>query len=152
MEEVVTTFGWQGGQNVAKVIENRRTNDPNGEWPDTALGIVSVTDGTNFAFVAWSRPSPRGTPGWGLWAWETSCDIASNLVNEISITDNEEFMKDCRWYQSCRTDLDPPYEPIDKDYVHDPEEEVMDLVGTVYYYEHDFERDADGWGCKLKTP
>jgi YD repeat-containing protein len=149
MEEIMTTFGEQGGQNVAKVIENRRTNDPSGQWPDTALGIVaqSNAEGTQFTFVAWTEPSSRGSTAWSYGIWDGACRIAYDLVNQTAITGYHPRMGNCRWYHSCRTDLG--YEPVDPDYVHSEENP---LVGTVYYYEHPFLTDARGWNCKPEVP
>ncbi len=145
MEEIGTTFASLGMKNVAKVIENRKTNDPSGQWPDSVLGIVSQSNG--IVFVGWKEPSGRGTTNPLI--WESACGIAGDLVNGTPITGYESGMGNCRWYHSCRTDKEPSWEPVDKNYAHKSEE--MPGVGTVYYYEHAFETDA-GWNCIQKTP
>jgi hypothetical protein len=145
LEEAGTTFGAQGMRNVARVIENRITNDPNGEWPDTALGVVSQSnaEGTAFAFVGWKMSSTRGT-GWMPENWAAACSIAKDLVNGTPITDYNQGMGNSRWYMSCHTDFRPPWVPVDSGYVQPPYESSN---GTMYFYERPFAVDANGMNC-----
>jgi hypothetical protein len=146
MEEIQTTFLIEGTKNVAKVIENRRKNDPNGQWPDTALGIVAQSnpDGTKFAFIGWKEPSSRGHTEFSKWHWDQACSVARDLVNETQIEGSEPKVASCRWYHSCRTDLDPPWVAVDQNYAYSM---TKDYAGTVYFYEQPFKTE-NNMNCK----